>query len=532
MCSPFYFIAGQGDKRKAGSEKEFEREAEGRYMRLLSAYRRTNDAAILEQLEEAFGGMSPAKQREYAEGEPCHDARDIITLDDIQDLEADNVVYIFENNLKYCYNLDALMHYLRRENISPVSRRVFTEEELARVHEAATVRVLTVWEHWRNAKDEDPLALNEWEHVLANSYSVQDHTIKDARLVRMQRHMEEIYANPTAANLFHHWGVLRNTYGAKVHALDWTRLTEIPIKSAARIFSDWADVRDFLYRVPGMRKRYWEKRAFWQAVVPRLLGAGDNPANYTDYGQEKVRSLIVKEVPAAGAANHADIVFKFPLTPSREMTMILLDFPEHTVRALRDRMREVDIPTMYTDDTHEHEIHSHWVQCWPDIRVNYESVIDEPDVETEYPPNPDREIRRHLTDAQIANPNNVINIAFMVDYNAPSVALLLYVAEGHFLQEFQFFGEEFVKAKDTGLPLPGFEALWNAVEPYRYTHFAKVVFLGNDEEETENVALGEGTFGANLVHFVYERITDNQNFGPWISDGHQEAEFTVTLKKK
>lgn len=83
-----------GNKRKAGDEEERQREAEARYIRLLAAYRRggSTDAALLEELEAAFGDMSLEKQREYEAGEPCHEPRDMISFDDIANLKTAKLI--------------------------------------------------------------------------------------------------------------------------------------------------------------------------------------------------------------------------------------------------------------------------------------------------------------------------------------------------------------------------------------------------------------------------------------------------------
>lgn len=533
-CQPWFFlVGGTGDKRQAGSEEEHEREAESRYMRLLAAYRRTQDAAILEQLEEAFGGMSLEKQREHEAGEPCHDKRDMITFDDIADLEPDNVVYIFENNIKYCYNLDAFKRYLKTRNISPVSKRPFTAEEMARVEEAASTRVLSVWEHWRNADDANPAALDEWEQTLHHSYGVAEHTIQDARKVRAQKHVQEIYASPSAGNVLSHWRILRNTYQASVSDIEWSRFWgSLSTKTVSRLLTSmltsWMDVRDFLYDIPGMREKYWASRTFWQAVVPKLLGPGENPPNYTAYGQEKVTHSIVRPV-GGGQRNMAKIYINCPLHLEADNPIRIR--PAHrTVKSLRHAVKLFDVPPLMATDMVE--VTSDFVQCWTDVLLNGETIADEPDVETEYPPNPDRTIRRLVTNEMIANPDNRIDIVFVVDYNAPRVRFRFVLPPSAEDVYVHYEGDELVSfGADMWLSLKIDELLSPYAATYTITVNIPEAADGGGAEEHE-MDIDPNYMAVNIVGIVREVLTDNQLFGPWISSGAQTCDVIIRLHEK
>lgn len=243
-CVPFYFIAGgssEEDRKKRPREqgKEQEQEAESAYVRLYAAYKRSKDETLVPQLEEYFGRMSEEARRKYVDGLPCHTDRDPISLEDIHTLEADNVVYLMEGNIKYCYELDALVGYLhsasqrdntygRRDPVHPVTRQPFTTEEINRIDDAAKTRLVTLWSKFRTFTDV-PL-LSEVVEKLGVMYAayVSADILTGAKHTRLEKELKEVHAKGLCSYVVAQWPLLSLLDG-KVEDIEWEHIkNDIP----------------------------------------------------------------------------------------------------------------------------------------------------------------------------------------------------------------------------------------------------------------------------------------------------------------
>lgn len=258
VCVPFFFVAGRTSeedrqKRPRGQGKEQEEEAERAYVRLYTAYKRTKDETLIPQLEEWFGRMSEEGRRRYVDGLPCHEDRDPISLDEIKTLEADNVVYLMEGNIKYCYELDALVGYLhsagardpiygRRDAVHPVSRQPFTQEELHRIDDAAKTRLVTLWSKFRTFTD--PALLREVVEKLEVMYAsyVSADILQGAKFKRLEKELVAVYANGMCSYLVQQWPLL-HMLGCQVGDVQWERIRKDNVNTLLTILNtveDWS----------------------------------------------------------------------------------------------------------------------------------------------------------------------------------------------------------------------------------------------------------------------------------------------------
>lgn len=200
ICVPFYFVAGQ-TKRTAEGSKEEEEKAESDYIKLYAAYKRSGEnPSFVPQLEELFGKLSLEAQSKYRDGLPCHDGVDPLSQEEVSTLEADNRFYLMTNNIKYCFNLDLLVGYVksmqardptygRRTPINPINRQPFSEADMQRLNEAGEIRLLTVWEKFRLTND--ATTLTEVIDTLG-MYEVEPHIITGAKSDRLKKEMKNM----------------------------------------------------------------------------------------------------------------------------------------------------------------------------------------------------------------------------------------------------------------------------------------------------------------------------------------------------
>jgi hypothetical protein len=259
ICTPFYFI-DSGEKRTAQQSKEDEERAESEYVKLYSAYKREGEDPIyVSQLEELFGRMSNEAREKYRDGLPCHDGVDPLTRDDIASLEEDNRIYLMVNNIKYCYNLDLLIGYIRsmqardeiygiRTPVNPISRQPFSEDELTRIGNAGELRKLTLWTKVRESRD--TTILSETFETLLNMYGIPPHIIEGAKSDRLKRE----------------WKTLDLTdFSYLVN--DWLLLKALGMQFAE---INWKIINKFNSFTEGFEKNLFEnandfKRKFWKA---------------------------------------------------------------------------------------------------------------------------------------------------------------------------------------------------------------------------------------------------------------------------
>lgn len=258
VCVPFFFVAGRTSeedrqKRPRQQGKEQEEEAENAYVRLYTAYKRTKDEKLIPQLEEWFGRMSEEGRRRYVDGLPCHEDRDPVSLEDIKTLEADNVVYLMEGNIKYCYELDALVGYLhsagardpiygRRTPVHPVSRQPFTEEEMHRIDDAAKTRLVTLWSKFRTFTD--PVLLSEVMEKLEVMYAsyVSADIMQGAKRKRLEKELLAVHTNGLCSYLVQQWPLLR-MLDCQVGDVQWERIRKDNVNTLLTIFNtaeDWS----------------------------------------------------------------------------------------------------------------------------------------------------------------------------------------------------------------------------------------------------------------------------------------------------
>lgn len=257
-CVPFYFVAGGSSeedrkKRPRNQGKEQEEQAENAYVRLYAAYKRTKDETLVAQLEEYFGRMSEEARRRYVDGLPCHSDRDPISLEDINALEADNVVYLMEANIKYCYELDALVGYIhsssqrdavygRRDPVHPVSRQPFTAEEMHRIDDAAKTRLVTLWGKFRTFTDVALLSeVVEKLQVMYAAYVPAD-ILTGAKRTRLEKELKEVHAKGLCSYVVAQWPLLR-LLDCQVSDVEWRRIKKDNVSVLVNLFETEKDLR-------------------------------------------------------------------------------------------------------------------------------------------------------------------------------------------------------------------------------------------------------------------------------------------------
>jgi hypothetical protein len=259
---PFYFVAGgsseEDRKRPRSHGTEEEQEAESAYVRLYAAYKRTRDETLIPQLEEYFRRMSEEARHQYIDGLPCHDNIDPFTLQEINTLEIDNVIYLMEGNIKYCYELDSLVGYIqstsqrdeygRRDPRHPVSRKPFTEEEMLRIRGAAQSRVVTLWKKFHTFVD--AVLLREVMEKLSVMYAsfVPAATFTGAKRTRLEKELQTVHANGLCSYVIQQWPLLR-LLDCKVADIQWAQIKKDNLKGLAELFKTKEELRDAL-KVP------------------------------------------------------------------------------------------------------------------------------------------------------------------------------------------------------------------------------------------------------------------------------------------
>lgn len=233
------FCVPIGVKTTRDQDKIRTDQAESEFVRLLAAYRRTGgDDTMIARLEEFYGNMSLEAQQRYANDVPCHNSETPIALERVADLEPTDRIYLFDNNIKYCYSLDALVHYLHTNRgpvaIHPTNRQPFTEEEYARIREASELRVLELWNKYRATNSIEQLL--ELEEKLQSTYGVSSETVDTQRMNKGRQLLDESYFDRNA--LLNVLPSLVDFYGLKLKDFDQSRMDEQIIERLKQLVED------------------------------------------------------------------------------------------------------------------------------------------------------------------------------------------------------------------------------------------------------------------------------------------------------
>lgn len=152
VCRPFQFIEG---KRK-GEDIE---DVEALYQEKLREYANTRNSALVEQLEQLYRRLSPERRAFYASRHPCHNDDDIITGDSLDDLQPDNVMHLWFNDIKYCFSVDGIWRFVRtkypfdpnsREEAKDMFNNPLSAEQVVQVQQAVDARIATELERIYN----------------------------------------------------------------------------------------------------------------------------------------------------------------------------------------------------------------------------------------------------------------------------------------------------------------------------------------------------------------------------------------------
>lgn len=112
ICRPFYYIAGKN--KKDGEEGSVhDDDIEQQYRSLLREYAENPSGALLKQLENLYRQLTPGKQDMYADRHPCHDSEDPVTGDSLDSMPSDNITYMFLNGVKHCFSVDEMWKFVR-----------------------------------------------------------------------------------------------------------------------------------------------------------------------------------------------------------------------------------------------------------------------------------------------------------------------------------------------------------------------------------------------------------------------------------
>lgn len=228
ICTPFYFIAA-GTKRTAQESKDDEDIAESKYVKLYSAYKREGeDPKYVPELEELFGQMSEEARARYQGSLPCHDGVDPLSQDEVSSLEPDNQFYMMSNNIKYCYNLDLLVGYIKAMSVphpdygilppkNPANGLPITEEDVARIGIAGEERKLTLWTKVRESRN--ATIVSETLETLLNMYGVLPHIIQGAKSDRLKKELKMLDLTDFSY-LVKDW-LLLNALGMRFSDINW-----------------------------------------------------------------------------------------------------------------------------------------------------------------------------------------------------------------------------------------------------------------------------------------------------------------------
>jgi hypothetical protein len=196
--------------------------------------------------------MSEEARGRYVSGLPCHPDRDPISLKDINTLEADNVVYLMEGNIKYCYQLDTLVGYIhsssqrdeygRRDPRHPVSRKPFTEEEMHRIDDAAQTRLVTLWEKFRTFTD--AVLLSEVVENLGVMYAayVPADSFMGAKRARLEKELKKVHAKGLCSYLVQQWPLLR-VLDCKTADIRWSEIWNDDSRGVENLFISKFELR-------------------------------------------------------------------------------------------------------------------------------------------------------------------------------------------------------------------------------------------------------------------------------------------------
>ena len=206
--------------------------------------------------------MSNEAREKYRDGLPCHDGVDPLSQDEIASLEEDNRIYLMVNNIKYCYNLDLLVGYIRsmqardeiygrRTPVNPISRQPFSEDELTRIGEAGELRKLTLWTKVRESRD--ATVVSETLDTLLNMYGIPPHIIEGAKSDRLKRELKTLDLTDSAY-LANDWSLLK-TLGMQFAEINWKIINKFSSFTEAFEKNLFENAKDF-------KRKFWKTGRF------------------------------------------------------------------------------------------------------------------------------------------------------------------------------------------------------------------------------------------------------------------------------
>ncbi len=480
------FVCIEGQQKRGADEIEPDDEKlERAYYSLLQEYEQNGkNRKYVPALEELFGKMSLENRKKYEPTLPCHDEDDIISADALSSLTPDNVVSLMVGNVKYCFKVDAIAAWLRtleqgerKVMMNPVTRVPLTDDELAHIISAISVRTHTQEESLYNNADEE--ALHNLVHI----------------------------------------------YAYNAARFNWDRMPfeKISPLYLSFVFSSYQEIGAIA------NDRFLQfirtSRSFWYFIMRKL-----NPEERHEDENEDLILLGLGRMNTAIQERQIDFFILYPTNMmfaimTREEVVIPQDA---SIGHISEAYHRVELP-VYRDGPYA--IDDNWVTYVVSWEVDGQNVGD-PITSNEY-----FDFDTSALDGVEIEEEVVANLDIL--YNAPLVRISNVTLPGYF-QELtpmrdNILGQLFLNYPDPEIvpdnDLDYFELLHDTLHKYGYAYKLHVRLVSNDDnDEPEEVTIElEGDFIGELVDFIREYITDTQKYGPDISTDRQWCFVTLTL---
>lgn len=212
-----------------------------------STYNDTMDNFITE-LDTLFGNMSEEARQKNKERHPCHNRDDIITQESLDKLPEDAKVTLYENNLKYCYDLDALLTWMRTSDKNPATNQNFRPEQLDIINDKKTTRlVMVLWPRWKQMNTvNDITEMRQLEELMHNAYGVAENTLESQRTQRLEKELTMIYASSRFDQLIERFEFLREALYFNLSKIKWENFDTQRLFGLEKLITT---VQDFLEMV-------------------------------------------------------------------------------------------------------------------------------------------------------------------------------------------------------------------------------------------------------------------------------------------
>lgn len=247
-------------------------------------------------LEDLFGKMSEEARERNKDRQPCHNESDIISLETITSLPEDAKIYLMENNLKYCFDLDALLSWLRASEKNPATNRPFSAVQINIIREAREHRLVTViWPRWYDIHTIDRLhEMQETEELMSRAYGIEEHTLDSARSARLET---ELMAIQTVQHLVDRFQFLKQALHLQMKQILWERFKGQTVMSLIPIFQSIVDVSE-AYTVGSFLALIKPEPKFSHTIASKFL------PNYSQQPNTAYDEILVEVSDKKDEQNH------------------------------------------------------------------------------------------------------------------------------------------------------------------------------------------------------------------------------------